>query len=437
MHKDLDLLTETGSVMFFADFEKSQGNYVIDADGNTLLDAFAHIASLPLGYNHPDMLEVFTKPGNAALLAHRPAMGNMPPVDWAQRVQTTLMSVAPRGMDSVTTLMCGSCANENALKVGFMRYAENQRGGPYTDEDAASSLKNATPGSPEYSVLSFNGAFHGRLLGVLSCTRSKPIHKVDIPSFDWPAADFPQLKYPLEDNVEANAAEEARCLEQVQAIIDDRRATKPVTTMIIEPIQSEGGDRHASHDFFRKLRDLAARNGVWFHVDEVQTGCGPTGSFWAHEAWGLENPPDFVTFSKKMQVAGFYCKRDVLPSEAYRVFNTWMGDPVRVLQLEAVLNAVKRDNLLENVQVTGEYVKAGLESLQDKYDAVSNVRGIGTFLSFDLPTTQERDALILKLRNQGLAIGGCGSRTVRLRPALVFQPKHGEQLLDHIEKALQ
>ena len=61
----------------------------------------------------------------------------------------------------------------------------------------------------------------GRLLGVLSCTRSKPIHKVDIPSFDWPAADFPQLKYPLEDNVEANAAEEARCLEQVQAIIDD------------------------------------------------------------------------------------------------------------------------------------------------------------------------------------------------------------------------
>ena len=54
----------------------------------------------------------------------------------------------------------------------------------------------------------------------------------------------------------------------------------------------------------------------------------------AHEAWGLENPPDFVTFSKKMQVAGFYCKRDVLPSEAYRVFNTWMGDPVRVLQLE-------------------------------------------------------------------------------------------------------
>jgi len=76
---------------------------------------------------------------------------------------------------------------------------------------------------------------------------------------------------------------------------------------------------------------------------------------------------------------------------------------------QAVLNAVKRDNLLENVQVTGEYVKAGLESLQDKYDAVSNVRGIGTFLSFDLPTTQERDALILKLRNQGgVVVRLCG-----------------------------
>jgi len=75
--------------------------------------------------------------------------------------------------------------------------------------------------------------------------------------------------------------------------------------------------------------------------------------------------------------------------------------------------------------------------VQEKYDVMTNVRGIGTFIAFDLPSTEERDGLIAKLRNQGLAIGGCGAKSIRLRPSLVFQPKHASELLHHIDAALQ
>lgn len=83
-------------------------------------------------------------------------------------------------------------------------------------------MLNQKPGSPDLTVLSFKSGFHGRLFGSLSATRSKAIHKVDIPAFDWPVAPFPQLQYPLEDNVQANEAEEKKCLEEYEQILIDR-----------------------------------------------------------------------------------------------------------------------------------------------------------------------------------------------------------------------
>jgi 4-aminobutyrate aminotransferase/(S)-3-amino-2-methylpropionate transaminase len=104
------------------------------------------------------------------------------------------------------------------------------------------------------------------------------------------------------------------------------KSTKPIAAVIVEPVLSEGGDKHASHDFFRQIRSIAKKHGAFFIVDEVQTGVGATGSFWAHEKWGLKEgeEPDFVTFSKKMQAAGFYHKAETTPNAPYRNYNTWM-----------------------------------------------------------------------------------------------------------------
>lgn len=245
--------------------------------------------------------------------------------------------------------MAGSDAIETSYKAAFMyrRRIERGEGVDFTSQEIESAMKNQSPGSPDLAIMSFKKAFHGRLFGSLSTTRSKPIHKLDIPAFDWPQASFPVLKYPLEDNVEANKEEEQRCLAEVEDIIKTWRC--PIAAVVIEPIQSEGGDNHASPVFFQGLRDITKRHGVLFIVDEVQTGVGATGKFWAHEHWGLDSPPDMVTFSKKAQTAGYYFGNSLLrPNMPYRQFNTWMGDPVRAILFRGIIEEIQRLDLVKN-----------------------------------------------------------------------------------------
>ena len=96
---------DVGSIRYFIDVDRSSGNYVVDVDGNTILDMYAHIASLPVGYNHPKMLAALRDDENVGVLAHRPALGNNPPVGWDQRVARTLMRVAPEGLTRATTCL--------------------------------------------------------------------------------------------------------------------------------------------------------------------------------------------------------------------------------------------------------------------------------------------------------------------------------------------
>lgn len=440
----LSALQNTGAVNFFADYAASRGNYLVDVDGNRFLDVYGQIASLPLGYNHPRVLAAMTDKDNLAMLAQRPCLGVFPPGDWVDRIADTLLKVAPKGLEDVNTLMCGSCSNENAYKAVFMWFQTKLRGGkPPSKEDLESCMTHDLPGTPNLSILSFQGGFHGRLFGCLSTTHSKAIHKVDVPAFDWPVAPFPALKYPLEANEAANEAEEARCLNEVEKLLKhSSQVTDPkdsrIAGMIVEPIQAEGGDNHASPAFFRALRDLAAQYGVAFIVDEVQTGGGSTGKFWAHEHWALKNPPDLVTFSKKLQTGGFFAKEEFRLQEGYRIFNTWMGDPTKMITLQAVLEAVESDSLLDNVVVTGEYLKAGLHDVAAEFPAlVSNVRGQGTYLAMDFPSEAVRNEFVNLMKAKGVASGGCGVKSVRFRPALVFQPKHAAEYLDKMHEVCE
>lgn len=437
----LSAVQNTGAVGFFVNYEASRGNYLVDVDGNRFLDIYGQIASLPIGYNHPAILEAMTDRKNLALLAQRPCLGVFPPGDWVDRIANTLQKVAPAGLPDVNTLMCGSCSNENAFKAVFIWYQTKQRGGqPPSEHDLETSMLHQEPGTPNLSILSFNGGFHGRLMGCLSTTHSKAIHKVDIPAFDWPVAPFPKLCYPLEDHKAENEAEEARCLAEVEKLLQasGSAGSSRIAGMIVEPIQAEGGDNHASPAFFRSLREIASSYGVAFIVDEVQTGGGSTGKFWAHEHWGLDNPPDVVTFSKKLQTGGYFAKEEFRLKEGFRIFNTWMGDPTKMIALEAVVETVEKDKLLENVVVTGDYLKSGLSQLSEAFPAlISNVRGQGTYLALDLPTAAQRDEFVGALKKLGVASGGCGTLSVRFRPSLVFQPKHAKECLDKMQAACE
>lgn len=437
---ELSQLQESGGVHFFVDYNKSKGNYIADADGNMLLDLYGQISSLPIGYNHPAMKQAMTDPQNLGLLMHRPALGNLPPAEWATRLSDTLLSVAPKGLDQVNTMMCGSCSNENAYKAACMYYMDQIRGGPPSARDMESSMTNEAPGAPKLSIMSFMGAFHGRLFGCLSTTHSKAIHKVDVPSFDWPIAPFPRFKYPLEDHVQENRADEDRCLAVVEELFEvyNKKKMVPVAGVVIEPIQSEGGDNYASPYFFAKLQGICKKYGSAFIVDEVQTGGGNTGRIWEHESWNLPTSPDFVTFSKKLCTGGYYSQKRFRPNAPYRIFNTWMGDPVRMIQLDACLKTIKKDKLIEGVNITGQYLYNGLKELQGLYPAqLKNLRGKGTFISIDCKDSAARDKLLAELRNKGVEMGGCGDFALRFRPALVLQPKHAAVFLTIFEKVLQ
>ncbi|KAJ2805359.1 hypothetical protein H4R20_002124, partial [Coemansia guatemalensis] len=124
----LSQLQDTRAAIFAADYSKSIGNYIADADGNMLLDMYCQIASIPVGYNNPRLLSAAKDPRMATALANRPALGVFPSVEWAEMLEDAFMRVRPAGMDMVFTSAHGSDANELAYKAAFMHYAHKRRG---------------------------------------------------------------------------------------------------------------------------------------------------------------------------------------------------------------------------------------------------------------------------------------------------------------------
>lgn len=151
-----------------------------------------------------------------------------------------------------------------------------------------------------------------------------------MPAFNWPIANFPRYKYPLYINEHYNKKQDEDCLKNViNLILQQKKSKKDVAAVIVEPIQSEGGDYIGSPFFFNNLQSICKENGVVFIVDEVifcfiynfflifkvQTGGGSSGTFWAHEQWNLSTPPDIVTFSKKTLIGGYYYKDELKINE--------------------------------------------------------------------------------------------------------------------------
>lgn len=426
-------------VSFVADYAKSVGNYIADVDGNYYLDVYAQISSIALGYNHPKLIEAAKSDKMIRALVDRPSLGCYPGKD-TEEIVAEILKVAPKGQDKVWSALSGADANELAFKAVFFWYQSKRRGYKtnFSEAELASVMNNQSPGSPELAILSFERAFHGRLFASGSTTRSKPIHKLDLPSFKWPKAEFPSYKYPLDKHVEENKKEDERCLAIVDTIFKTWHC--PVAGLLVEPIQSEGGDNHASPAFFQGLRDITLKYGALLIMDEVQTGVGATGVMWAHEHFNLSPPADIVTFSKKFQSAGyFFHDPEIIPNFAYRQFNTWCGDPARMIIAGAIGQEIVKHDLATKAQKVGGYLFAKLEQLQAKYpNEIRDLRGKdrATFIAWSLQDGATRNKFLVDMKAAGINMGGCSETSVRLRPTLLFEEKHADILVEAIDKVL-
>ncbi|MDB4946133.1 MAG: hypothetical protein JWP97_5667 [Labilithrix sp.] len=423
------------------DDEKSQGPFLVDADGNVLLDLFANFALGALGYNHPAVLQVARSEAFARAAANPTSTPFVTTDGWFDFVSALETRFAPAGMAKVFCVDGGGEGVEAALKAAFIVHAERRRaaaGAPRNplELDPGEQARIMENAGTDAVVVSFGGAFHGRGLGPLSATHSKVIHKADLPAFPWPSVPFPASRFPLRDHAQENARAEEESLAALAQVLEAHRGR--VAAVLVEPVQSEGGDRHASAAFFRRVQELAGAAGAAFVLDEVQTGVGMSGTLWAHEQFDLPRPPDLVCFGKKMQMGGFFATAEYAISQFGRMYQTRNGDRPRAMVAGAILRTLVDDGLLARVRETGAHFLAGLEALAVAHPAlVTEPRGRGLLLAFDLPTVALRDDFLKRALGKGVFATYTGTRSVRLRPHLVTERAHVDDALAVFDEVLR
>ncbi|WP_443938318.1 L-lysine 6-transaminase [Pedobacter sp. MW01-1-1] len=412
------------------DIEKSQGAYIYDAKHNrALLDFFTCFASVPLGYNHPKMIndEAFKKNLLQAALAN-PSNSDVYTQQYAQFVETFSQIGIPNYLPHAFFIAGGTLAVENAIKVAMDWKVQKNFAKGYTEEKG-------------FKVLHFEKAFHGRSGYTLSLTNTLPDKTKWYAKFDWPRVSTPQVKFPLEGANLANALQtEETSIQQIkQAFVDHK---DDICAIIIEPIQSEGGDNHLREEFLIQLKALADENDAFLIYDEVQTGVGLTGKFWCHQHFSEKARPDIIAFGKKMQVCGILVgnKVDQIENNVFkvssRINSTWGGNLVDMVRATQILQIIQEDNLCQNAQNVGQYLQNQLHHLAQKFDKMSNVRGRGLLCSFDFPTKEMRQNFISKGVEQNVMFLGCGEKTIRFRPALCIEQKHIDEGMAVMEKIL-
>jgi 4-aminobutyrate aminotransferase/(S)-3-amino-2-methylpropionate transaminase len=405
------------------DDEKSSGCYMVDADGNVLLDLFAGFALGALGYNHPALVEAARSKAFVQASVNPTSTPFVAAPSWFD-VLDGLAPHAPKGMRHIYCVDAGGEGVEAALKVAFIQHGERRRAAegkpksPLELSDAEQRAILIDNAGTDAVVIAFDGAFHGRGIGPLSATHSKVVHKADIPAFPWPVAPFPANRFPRQRHAEENEKREAEALRELERIADayDGR----VAAILVEPVQSEGGDRHASASFFQGVQRLARRARAALVLDEVQTGVAISGTLWAHEQLALDEPPDLMCFGKKMQMGGFFCTDAMLVESFGRMYQTRNGDRARGMLAAATLKAIADGDLCAHVRDTGAYFLQALEELETRHPKLmSEARGRGFLLAFDLPTVALRDDFLKRARDRGVFASYTGTRSVRLRPHLI------------------
>jgi predicted acetylornithine/succinylornithine family transaminase len=368
-------------------FEKGEGVYLYDTDGNKYLDFVAGIAVNALG--HSDAEWTATVQAQAGQLTH---ISNL--YHTAAHVQLAKRLVENSFADRVFFSNSGSEANETAVKFARKWASKNSQG-------------------PKYKLVAFSHAFHGRTIGALSLTHKQ------------------KYREPFEPLLSGVTFVEFNDLAAAKEAITDE-----VCAVIVEPVQGEGGIHPATPEFLQGLRQLCDTHQAALIFDEVQCGLGRTGQLWAHEALGVT--PDMMTLAKPL--AGGLPIGAVLVTEAIASAiepgdhgSTFAGGALVCSAARVVFDRVNQPAFLQAVQENGAYLQHRLQTLES--ELVADVRGFGLMVGLELKTAVA--PLVAAARDKGLMLVGAGDNVIRFVPPLIVNREQIDEAIAIVAACLE
>ncbi|HYL62304.1 MAG TPA: acetyl ornithine aminotransferase family protein [Candidatus Methylomirabilis sp.] len=398
--------------------KRGHGGIVEDVDGNSFLDFAAGIAVCSTGHCHPKVVAAIQQ--QAAELIHMSGTDfyyeSMPRL--AERLIRTLSGPTSK---KVFFTNSGAEAIEGAIKLA--RYATKRE-----------------------KLIAFYGCFHGRTLGALSLTASKSTQRK---GFGALLAGVEHIPYPYAYRCVLGHSSEtcgAEILEQLEQQIFKRLFDpEEVAAIVIEPIQGEGGYVVAPSFFLQELQRICRKHGILLIADEVQSGMGRTGKWWAHQHASIE--PDIVCSAKGiasgMPLGAFFANSSVMNWKPGSHGTTFGGNPVCIAAALATADLIE-NQYLENARRVGDYLFARLAEWTKKFKIVGEVRGRGLMIGVEIVRdrrTREkapdlRSAIVDAAFHKGLCILGAGENTLRISPPLLIDEEQADFAVRTLEESI-
>lgn len=409
------------------DLRKSKGSWIVDAKtGKRYLDFFTFVASSPVGLNHPKLTTSSFLEKLARVSVNKPSNSDIYTAEQADFVETFARVAIPPYLPHAFFVEGGALGVENTLKAAFDWKVRKNFARGYKEERGK-------------QIIHFRQSFHGRTGYTLSLTNTDPVKTDFYPKFTWPRVLNPALRFPLnEENLAKVVQDEQTSLNQIKEAF--RSNKDDIAAIIIEPIQGEGGDNHFRPEFFRELRRLADENEALLILDEVQTGIAMTGKMWAHQHF-VE--PDMIAFGKKMQVCGFLCGKrieevkDNVFTVSSRLNSTWGGNLTDMVRAQRYLEIIEEEHLVENARVMGDYLLSRVTTFAQQFPGiVSNPRGRGLIVAFDVVSAEVRTKIRTKCMEKGLIVLPTGERGIRFRPALNISKEELNEGLERLQRSI-
>ena len=401
--------------------KRGRGVIVEDVDGNEFLDFSAGIAVTSTGHCHPEVVAAIQK--QAGELIH--------------------MSGTDFYYESMVTLA------ERLSKIAPMKGPHKFYFGNSGAEAVEAALKLARYHTKRPHVIAFFGAFHGRTMGALSLTASKPQQKrrfapmlPGVTHVRYPDVYRSCMGGPQEG--EAFALGCARYIEE--KLFKTILPPEEVAAIFVEPIQGEGGYVVAPTVFMQELRRICDRHGILLVADEVQSGAGRSGKWWAIEHTGVE--PDIVCMAKGiasgMPLGITMAKADIMDWVPGSHASTFGGNPVCIAAALATLDVLEREGV-KNAEVVGKHIMKRAADWPQKLELVGDVRGRGLMIGIEIvtdkqartPAAAERDLIVERAFERGVLFLGCGPNTIRLAPPLIVSPEQADIAMDVLEECIK